>query len=649
MKEKQSIRTAVKATLLTFGLSVLSQTLAAGLDARINTQTVVEGDTFQLTLSADKQVATPDLSPLQQDFDIVGTAKSTNFSMINGEISSTLSWTVTLTPKKAGQFTIPAIEAGALSSEPLTIKVVDAANAPKSQGASQGINLTARINGSGDKFYQFQEIPLTVRIESEQAFQQAELTPPHVDGVELMQSGADRNSQLSRNGQRIYVFERDYLLRSQADGEITLPPFTLQGRVPDSNRDPFADFNRQFDDPFFRRNSPFFRRGGKAFTKRSNSLKLDITANPNAQAGEWFLPAKSVRLTAQWQPKSPTFRQGEAVVRSIRLSALGARAEQLPKLSFDKVDGAKIYVDDDKTVMRETANGTEAVREFTLSVVPTRGGAVTLPEISVEWLNTESDETTTAVLPAETIQVEANATSTHQTAPQTAKTTQTERTTPATTATQQTSKQNTAGTPNNGQNSGKNNGQDNTDPLPSSDGVSSQKFSQNGIVIAAIAGLSVLGLLLGWLSVRRLLLRRRQLSTPLNESKPTSDKQTEQNNEQNNVKKNEQHNNEQQKALKQRLDDAIKQNNAKALYQAIVQWQNTDTQHAKASDVINQVRNRLEQALFSDTAEQQQSSLDCSAMGQSLHNEWIRLTKQSNSKTDTQTLPPLYRQSKHDD
>lgn len=390
----------MKKTIVSLAFLLLSlPVFATDLTARINTDTVVEGDSFQLILTTDGAGASPNLTPLNADFEVLGTSQNSSVSIINGNMTHSVQWVITLAPKKQGTLTIPPIAAGQTSSQALTITVIDVANVPKNQGAAQGINVIARINGNGDTFYPFQEIPLTVRIETDKPFQQAALIAPNSSTAELSQNGQDRQSQLTQNGRVINIIERDYILRPQSAGDLELAPFVLKGSIADGRRrDPFDDFFA---------GSPFGGRlgQGKPFSVRSNPLALSVLGKPMSNDSEWFLPAKAVELSAEWQPTNPTFKQGEAVTRIVRLQALGARAEQLPKLTFDNVNGAKIYVDNDKTAMQNSANGTQALREVTLSIVPTQGGEITLPAVSVKWLNTETNETVTSVLPAEVIQV----------------------------------------------------------------------------------------------------------------------------------------------------------------------------------------------------------------------------------------------------
>lgn len=402
-----TLKTTVSAAVLSIALAVPAW--AGGLAAHVNSGTVAEGDAFQLTLTADGQVgASPDLAPLQKDFDILGTSQSSSTQIINGKRSQSVSWIVSLSPKTKGTLEIPSISAGSLSSSPVAIKVVDAGSMPKATGAS-GIGLTATLE-DGEPFL-FQETPLTVRIETSEPIKSAELIAPHSSAFELVQRGQDRVSQASRGGRTVNVIERTYMLKPQEEGAIEIPPFVLRGSVEDPNarrRDPFAGFgfkgfpgfsSSMFDDMF----DP-----GKPFAVRSDPIKLTVRADPNGSSAQhqWFLPAKDVRLTAEWSPAHPVFREGEAVSRRVSLLALGASAVQLPDLSFENTDGARIYLDDVQTGEDQTAEGTVARKDFLLSVVPTRGGKITLPEIKVNWTDSVSGEAKTVTLPSEVITAE---------------------------------------------------------------------------------------------------------------------------------------------------------------------------------------------------------------------------------------------------
>jgi len=71
--------------------------------------------------SADKD---PDLSVLKNDFDILNQSQSSNYSLINGHMSRSKSWTINLMPKRKGNLVIPAISLGNVSTQPLHLQVL---------------------------------------------------------------------------------------------------------------------------------------------------------------------------------------------------------------------------------------------------------------------------------------------------------------------------------------------------------------------------------------------------------------------------------------------------------------------------------------------------------------------------------------------
>ena len=394
-----------KVALATVMVAMMTQEIfAAGLNASINAGTVAIDDQFQLTLSTqDPHAQSPDLNPLYTDFNILGTSQSMQTQYINGQQSSEHSWIITLSPKRKGKLIIPAISAGSNSSKMSSINVVADSHATKSIG-HQKISITASVKKSTN--YIYQEIPLKVRIETALPLQQATLLPPQGNGFELSQVGEDKSSQIEKHGQLVNIIERDYLIRPQKSGPISIPAFVLQGEIPDnsSRNNPFGDF--PFGSSMMRDfgMSSIFNQG-KPFKVRSNPVSLTIKANPNTAKGGWFLPAKNVKINAQWESSHPVFHVGEAVTRKITLQALGAQPEQLPKLDIGLSVGAKMYLDDSVTNATSTPDGTLASRIVQVSVVPTQGGKITLPEIKVNWLDTTTNKQRVATLPAKTIHV----------------------------------------------------------------------------------------------------------------------------------------------------------------------------------------------------------------------------------------------------
>lgn len=399
--------TALVLVLASSGLAL------ADVRASVSQGRVALGDSFSLRLEASGQPdgSAPDLAPLEKDFKIGATGQTSMTNVINGAVTRSHGWTISLSPKTTGNLTIPAIEVGSESSKPMNIAVVDGATLPRADLSSTGLQVDMTVP-DGTHYVQ-QEIPVTVRIMATAGLHDVELSEPSAPDVMVKKTGEDKSYTETIAGKSVAVVERTYLVTPQKSGELVLPPVVLRGYVDDPNasRSIFGD-----DDPFdaFRKQFGFSNFGGSLIdrmmnrgqevTARSKPLKLAVEARPGQQ-GSWFLPAKNVELVSQWQPENPVFKVGEANAKIVQLVALGASKEQLPNLNFNDVDGARIYVDrvDDRTV--DADQGSAAIKQYTLSIVPTRAGAVTLPTVEVSWLDTASGKQKTAKLPAETIQV----------------------------------------------------------------------------------------------------------------------------------------------------------------------------------------------------------------------------------------------------
>ncbi|MGA9574728.1 MAG: BatD family protein [Lysobacterales bacterium] len=384
---------------------------ASNMHSSVNTSQVGMGDSFELTLSIDAASAnaSPDLSPLEKDFRILGTGQNSQINIINGRSSESFSWVITLSPKEKGQLTIPAITAGQASSKPLNIEVVDADQLPAGTGGSN--ELSIEVTADTGAHYVQEEIPVTVRIRSGGEILQASLEEPNSSDFVLIKTGDDQFSNTTRNGKRFNVIERHYYLKPQKSGKLILPPLTLTASV-ESSPDPRASAFSNFGD--FQSSMLRMPLGSSLLTNllnpghevsvRSKPLELDVKPRPTGDA-VWFLPAKRVQIQAEWDPVHPEFRVGEAVKRKISLFALGASQEQLPEIPLADADGARVYLDRSSDNTADTAEGTAAIREFYVSVVPTRSGEVSLPAIDVRWWDTVADRERVATLPAETLKV----------------------------------------------------------------------------------------------------------------------------------------------------------------------------------------------------------------------------------------------------
>jgi hypothetical protein len=421
------------ALVLAAGRAHAAGTLAATLDHDV----VRAGDTVRLTLhlDGDGPAAEPDLAPLAADFDVLGTQQSQRITVQNGRTESSREIGIELSPKHAGSLTIPPLHAGAETTAPLTLTVLDAsASTSAAPGASAAAAHVRRGDAPGlfveatvDKTRPFVqgEVHYTVRVYDGVGMREGTLTEPSAPGIRVEQVGDTRTSEQVVNGRRYVVHEREYTLFPQTSGAITVPPLVLEARVPDapaqaqgSARSPFDDLfgDDAFGDDLAARMLAQMRASGfgsslldrmmspgREVRVRSNPVTLTVQGRPAGAGDGWFLPASAVQLTQSWDPAQPTFRVGETVHRTIELRADGASAEQLPKLVVPEVDGVKQYAGTPEQRTIPQAGGVSAELVQTFDLLPSRAGRFTLPQIDVAWWDVAAQQQRTATLPAETI------------------------------------------------------------------------------------------------------------------------------------------------------------------------------------------------------------------------------------------------------
>ena len=98
--------------------------LAAGISASLDRTVVSEGESVELTLQSQGAIAlsTPDLSPLNKDFEILGSRQVSSLSTGTGGTQQSTRWLISLLPKRLGQLEIPSLQVGDSHSPALQLQ-----------------------------------------------------------------------------------------------------------------------------------------------------------------------------------------------------------------------------------------------------------------------------------------------------------------------------------------------------------------------------------------------------------------------------------------------------------------------------------------------------------------------------------------------
>ncbi len=403
----------MKKLLLILGLwvSVFSNAAAQTFEAKVNRNNLPEGETLLLTVELEGATSnkTPDFSVLNDNFTVYSAANAYRTNIINGNVSKSQQWNLVLMPNKPGKLTIPAISLDKYKTQPLTISVGTAEQGaqPAAQAESRPkYTIAAEVDNRNPYVQQQINYTLTLRdsggLQGEEPIFQAANENDWI----IKSLGAPEISTQNINGANVREIKFHYALFPQKSGQLEVPATRFNGYYLSGERrtDPFANlFN---DDMFiggFGMADVFATRTPVVLSARP--IKINVRPAAPENNGHWWLPAESVKLYAEFEPKQPKFAVGEAVSRNIYLQATGVIDSQLPELKFAAAPGIKQYPEKPQTAMSVNNGKIIAVEKVTNVYIPSEAGKLTLPEIGLNWFNVKSGKMEKAVLPAMTIAV----------------------------------------------------------------------------------------------------------------------------------------------------------------------------------------------------------------------------------------------------
>jgi hypothetical protein len=398
--------------------------LAAGsaecaVRAWLDNSAVSPGENIQLNLERDGQTsAEPDLSPLKQDFDVLGSSRSSSIQITNGNATSSVRLTLSLSPKHSGSLRIPALDWGSEKSDPIVINVSGNTSANPGASNSSGNSASVYLKTSirPQRAYVQAGIELTVRIYAAVPLYNADLELPATSDVLVQQVGADKNETVSENGRRYQVIERHYEVFPQRSGSLSLPGPVLDAQIAVQDRtDPFGGA--------FRDLLGNLALNGFGSTKpirvRGDDVLLTALPRPPGVGDTYWLPARNLTLQAKWRPDQGEPKVGDPVTLDLHLESHGLTAAQLPDLSalLKLPEGIKAYPD--QPTLKNDASGATltGVRDQSIALIADRAGDFTVPALSVHWWDTDANVEREATLPAHTLRFAPGATSSLRTSP----------------------------------------------------------------------------------------------------------------------------------------------------------------------------------------------------------------------------------------
>lgn len=372
---------------------LLTATAQAGVEATVDRNELALGETLQLTIQASgvRVLSQPDLTPLETDFDVLGKSQSSSTRLINGEFTSSTSWTLQLAPRRAGRTSIPPIRVGRDRTDTIEIQVVPAAQAARPAADDDEVRLEAAL--ADTTVYVGAQALLTLRVSRSPAVRFQLEEPEHPD-VSIRQV-SDRSYQEIRGGRRVMVSEYTFALFPAVEGELVLQPLTLVADI-------MSQTPRSMFDPLLGKTRRVIR--------RTEPLSLNVIPAPDEIPAAQWLPAERLSLSESWSKDPQHLSVGDSVTRTIDIEARGVTAAQLPPLLMGDIDGLKFYPDQPTVADDTGAAGVTGRRTEKMAMVVTRPGRYQLPEQRIDWWDVKANAPRVARLPAMTFEVAPAAT-----------------------------------------------------------------------------------------------------------------------------------------------------------------------------------------------------------------------------------------------
>ncbi len=376
---------AALAAILLIGMALPIQTFAATVTASLERNPIRIDETVRLIINVDDQASNqpPDVSPLEKDFTVLGSSRSTHITIANGSQTSSTRWLVRLEPKREGAIPIPPVFVGRDQTKPLTLMVLAA-----TAGNSKPHGIFIEVEAEPEEPYVQGQISYIIRLYVSSSVNGSLHEPKAGDSV-IQKLGDDVSFEANRDNKHYRVIERRYAIFPQKSGTLEIEPIRFLGQITDANKSlPSREVHL-----------------------RSEAITVNVKPQPPGFTGKNWLPARDVVLVETWSGQNPTFRVGEPITRTLRLKATGLKSAQIPPIDPGETDGFRIYPEQGEQGEELVDKWLIGIRSQSIAFVPTRSGSTTIPEIRVPWWDVTTNEQRVATIPARTVTVAAAITS----------------------------------------------------------------------------------------------------------------------------------------------------------------------------------------------------------------------------------------------
>ncbi|MCP5334283.1 MAG: protein BatD [Oceanospirillaceae bacterium] len=352
---------------------------AAGFNADVDRTRISENESLTLTLRTDEQVGRdPDLTPLEQHWEIANSQRSSQFRMVNGQTSSWTQWTVTLVPKRNGSLQIPSLEYAGQRTKPINIEVEKGNSSNNTADQSVFFETSADVS----KTYVQGQIIYSEKLYFSVPLDNHKLSEVEVADAVVQPLGNIKQFQTRINGRVFNVFQRQFAIFPQTSGDLIIPGPRYYGEITQGLWQP-----------------------GRPVRVSHAPTTIKVLPKPAEYPNANWLPASNVVIDAQFSGDLNNMHTGEPITLNITLKANGQTASALPEIKLPEIADLKYYPDQGASQDINDDSGITGQRSQSIAILASKAGRYTLPEIKIPWWNVNTGRVEYATIAAQNLKV----------------------------------------------------------------------------------------------------------------------------------------------------------------------------------------------------------------------------------------------------
>lgn len=385
----------VRQTLITALLAICAllspvQASAQEIETSVDRNELARGETLTYTIRVydRRQGMQLDLTPLTEEFDVLGTRTSSQIRSVNGAVESWTDYIVTLFPLIEGNLTIPAIQVNETMTDPIDVLVRN--EGPRSNQGNEELFLELEANK--ESIYVQEQLLFAIRLYyTINGIRNPQFTELEIPDTVIQLIGSPNQYEKLIDGVRYGVYEKRYVIFPQRSGALEIPDILFRGEVTDGSS-----------------NFVFRNLNTRRVTAFTEGVSIEVLERPEiARDSDFWLPLRQLSLEESWEGPVDDLNIGDTLVRTISMRAEGLDGAVLPPLNELAVDRANVYPEPSEIERMFVDGSIVGTRVERSSIVATEAGALEIPEVVVPWWNVDTDQQEFARIPATILEVTA--------------------------------------------------------------------------------------------------------------------------------------------------------------------------------------------------------------------------------------------------